>query len=163
MDALQELFANLEVVPTATVVEHHDHGQARPFATAAAAIKFMLAGNATVTFQGKVSHFTYKLKASDDGAVTFVSLLNGPDNEGGFRYLGYIRRGVYLHGKRSKIGATAPAAKAFAWTYRNLVRGIMPNGLEVWHSGKCGRCGRKLTVPESVASGFGPECITHLH
>ena len=163
MDALQELFANLEVVPTAAVVEPHDHGQSRPFATAAAAIKFMLAGNATVTFQGKVSRFTYKLKASDDGAVTFVSLLNGPDNEGSFRYLGYIRRGVYIHGKRSKIGATAPAAKAFDWTYRNLVRGVMPNGLAIWHEGKCGRCGRKLTVPESISSGFGPECIQHLH
>src|ERR1700675_3055956 len=24
--------------------------------------------------------------------------------------------------------------------------------------GKCGRCGKPLTVPESIASGFGPDC-----
>lgn len=30
--------------------------------------------------------------------------------------------------------------------------------VEVWHEGSCGRCGRKLTVPESIANGLGPEC-----
>jgi hypothetical protein len=34
----------------------------------------------------------------------------------------------------------------------------MPN-LEIWHEGRCGRCGRKLTVPESIHNGYGPECI----
>ena len=28
-----------------------------------------------------------------------------------------------------------------------------------WHEGRCGRCGRKLTVPESIEAGYGPECI----
>lgn len=31
--------------------------------------------------------------------------------------------------------------------------------VEIWHEGKCGRCGRQLTVPESIESGFGPECV----
>lgn len=31
-----------------------------------------------------------------------------------------------------------------------------------WHEGRCGRCGRRLTVPESIESGFGPECIKHI-
>jgi hypothetical protein len=26
------------------------------------------------------------------------------------------------------------------------------------HEGKCGRCGRLLTVPSSIESGIGPEC-----
>lgn len=29
---------------------------------------------------------------------------------------------------------------------------------EVWHEGRCGRCGRKLTVPESIETGIGPDC-----
>jgi hypothetical protein len=29
----------------------------------------------------------------------------------------------------------------------------------VWHEGSCARCGKKLTVPESIESGFGPECV----
>jgi len=32
----------------------------------------------------------------------------------------------------------------------------------VFHEGACGRCGRTLTVPESIASGFGPECIRYV-
>src|SRR5882672_9405186 len=36
------------------------------------------------------------------------------------------------------------------------------NHIEIWHSGSCGRCGRTLTVPESVLSGFGPECINKM-
>ena len=30
--------------------------------------------------------------------------------------------------------------------------------VQVWHEGRCGKCGRKLTVPESLTSGLGPEC-----
>jgi hypothetical protein len=35
----------------------------------------------------------------------------------------------------------------------------MPDGVVIWHEGRCGRCGRRLTVPESIESGYGPECI----
>ena len=31
-------------------------------------------------------------------------------------------------------------------------------GYKVHHEGKCGRCGRKLTTPESCLRGIGPEC-----
>jgi hypothetical protein len=34
--------------------------------------------------------------------------------------------------------------------------------VEFWHEGKCCRCGRKLTVPASIASGIGPECATKI-
>lgn len=30
--------------------------------------------------------------------------------------------------------------------------------IEVWHEGRCGRCARRLTVPESILIGIGPEC-----
>jgi hypothetical protein len=36
--------------------------------------------------------------------------------------------------------------------------GVLGRLLEVWHEGRCGRCGRALTVPESVERGIGPEC-----
>ena len=38
--------------------------------------------------------------------------------------------------------------------------GPMPAELEVWHQGSCGKCGRPLTVPESIASGIGPVCAS---
>lgn len=140
-----------------------------PFADAPSAVAFMLAGNATVTLRSTSTgaRYTYRVRAAQDGAVSFVALLGGQDNESDYRYLGYIRHGVsgamYFHGgRKAKVGFDAPSAKAFAWSYGRLAKGEMPQGLEVWHEGCCGRCGRKLTVPESIASGFGPECSRRL-
>ena len=50
--------------------------------------------------------------------------------------------------------------QAFAWFLASLSRPgtELPEQLEFWHAGRCGRCGRRLTVPASIASGFGPEC-----
>jgi hypothetical protein len=127
---------------------------------AAEAFRFILGGNATVTFESKSTgaRFTYRVRVSEDGSIHFVSVLTGENNETDYAYLGTIRGAVFNHGKKSKIGADAPSAKAFAWAFPALAGGKMPTGLNVWHEGRCGRCNRKLTVPESIASGFGPEC-----
>jgi hypothetical protein len=145
------------------------------FTTAQTAFKYMTAGNATVTLKSKATgtRFTYRIrqKREEDGQIgprgliSFVSLMTGSDNESDFQYLGHFwsTQMVYWHGKKSKIGKDAPGAKAFDWVWRQLSNNVLPPQLEVWHEGRCGRCGRKLTVPESIASGFGPECINHVH
>ena len=61
--------------------------------------------------------------------------------------------------KVSKIGEDADSAKAWRWFDANLQAGRVPEQLEVWHEGRCGRCGRALTVPESIERGIGPECV----
>lgn len=142
------------------------------FSDAEAALKFMLAGNATVTLRSKETgtRFTYKLRKAPDegrgpgrrGFPTFVALMNGPDNETAFQYMGNIfpDNNQYEHGRKAKVSHLAPSSIAFLWTWERLVQGILPSKVEVWHEARCGRCGRKLTVPESIESGFGPECIT---
>jgi hypothetical protein len=128
--------------------------------------QFALAGNARFTLVSKATQtrFTYKVRVSEDNATMhFVSVLTGPDNWSNYSYLGYIRRGVYFHGgAKARISAEAPSAKAFAWFWRNLARSADLSQVEVHHCGACGRCGRALTVPESIQSGFGPECIGKL-
>lgn len=134
------------------------------FTTAATAIAYIQGGNATVTLRSaKTStRFTYKVaeKDTDDGKhLLFVGLLRGADNESDYQFLGTIfPSGEFRHGKRSRIGMDAPSARAWAWAWEHLRHNELPQQLEVWHEGSCGRCGRKLTVPESVESGFGPEC-----
>jgi hypothetical protein len=142
-------------------MEVHPH----KFDTAEAAVRFMLAGNATVTLKSRTTggRFTYRVRKSpDDAALFFVNLMNGPDNEGSYTYLGCIRVSnagpIYWHGRRSKVSSTAPSAAGFKWTWERLVKGRMPEQLEVWHEARCGRCHRKLTVPESIKTGMGPEC-----
>lgn len=137
-----------------------------PIDAPSAILRFMLAGNATFTLVSKKSgtRFTFRVRdGGDTGPRHFVSMLNGPSNEDDFAFLGTIfRMSDYRHGKKSRIDVAAPSARAFAWFFGNLVRGYVSPTVEFWHEGKCGRCGRKLTVPESVSTGFGPECATRV-
>ncbi len=89
--------------------------------------------------------------------VHFVGVLTRPDT---YTYLGCIFEGTkYVHGRKSPIGHDAPSAKAFAWCWDKLmVKRAMPESLEVFHEGPCGKCGRRLTDPTSISVGLGPTC-----
>jgi hypothetical protein len=122
---------------------------------------YMLAGAARVTLVSVKTgtRFTYRIAVKDEGRVAFVGALVGADNERDFAFLGTIFDGArFAHGRKSRIGADAPSVKAFAWAWAALSAGRVPETLEIWHEGRCGRCGRALTVPGSIASGIGPEC-----
>jgi hypothetical protein len=139
------------------------------------ALGFILAGNATFTLVSSKTgkRFTFKVQEADGpdylqkkalgaDSVHFVKVLNGPDNEADYGFLGTIFAGrLYRHGRKSRIAESAPSATAFTWTFAHLLAGDLA-GVEIYHEGRCGRCGRKLTVPESVTSGYGPECAGKL-
>jgi len=121
--------------------------------------EFALAGNATFTATSLKTgtRFTYKIRQPKPESPHFVKVLTGPDNESSYTFLGTIFDGEnYRHGTRSSITPSAPSAVAFAyiWSHLNELAGKV----EIQHAGKCCRCGRKLTVPESIESGIGPEC-----
>lgn len=132
--------------------------------------RFALAGNATITIRSKESgnRFTYRIRAprqSNGAPIWFVGLLNGTDNENNYVYMGQIYANHhYVHGRKSRISSSAPGSKAFQWFWYILQVNHTEKlqQIEVWHEGRCGRCGRKLTVPESIKDGFGPECIQHV-
>ncbi len=137
--------------------------QAGRFSDGQAARTYALAGNARLTLvsQKTSARFTYRIaRGKWDGAPHFVSVLQGSDNEADYGNLGTIfpPRSAFFHGKRSRISREAPSARAFVWAWAIIARGELPPGCEVFHEGTCGRCGRALTVPESIASGFGPVC-----
>lgn len=142
------------------------------FTTAADARAFAQAGNATLTLRSKTTgtRFTYKIQAPIENdvrqlnsAMRFVKVLTGADNENSYSYLGYIRRGVFFHGgAKAKVGRETPSAMAFIWTWMKLQQDVLPESVEIWHEGRCGRCARKLTVPASIATGFGPECADRM-
>ena len=143
--------------------------------------QFILAGNAIFTIQSKKTgkRFTYKVNKLDDlkKDLWFVGVLTGSDNNADYTYLGVIETEIYdnnyddgscfkLHGKfrrtaKSTISSDSDSYKAFAWTFGKLIIGAdIEKQADIFHEGRCGRCGRRLTVPESVKSGFGPECVT---
>jgi Family of unknown function (DUF6011) len=139
----------------------------------------VLAGNSTFTLVSKKTgtRFTYQVSQCDDKdnggkkELWFVSTMTGPDNNSNFAYTGIITRansGMYSFRRtaKSRISDMAPSYKAINWFLSNALaptfaRANTNNALsqvEFWHEGTCARCGRKLTVPESIASGLGPEC-----
>lgn len=124
------------------------------------ALAFMRAGRAVFTVRSKKTgtRFTFKVTTSDDGRMRFVGVLTGTDDL--YQYIGhiFIGREVFMHGRKSKIAFDAPSVKAFGWVWCQLNRGTYPNQLELWHEGQCGKCGRALTVPESIERGLGPKC-----
>jgi hypothetical protein len=137
------------------------HSHAAKFQTAAVALQFILAGRARFTLVSEKTgtRFTYRITQKDERSPHFVSVLTGSDNNHSYTYLGTIfDKKVFRHGSKSPINSQAPSAKAFAWAWGYLARGEMPPSCEVWHEGRCGRCGRALTVPSSVESGIGPVC-----
>lgn len=136
--------------------------------------RYALAGRSCFTLVSKKTgaRFTFRVHKAPVLVVNaapspryvphFVSVLTGPDNGSDYKFLGSIFAdgSGYIHGRKSKISPSAPSAAAFEWFWRHLVC-MNPNlfdQLEFWHAGKCGRCGRVLTTPESISSGLGPIC-----
>lgn len=122
--------------------------------------RFALAGRATFTLLNPLTgnRRTYRVARSKDGRVHFVSVLVGPDNTSNYGYIGFIRGGAFRHGGAKAVaGSDSVAVRAFDWFWRHR-RALAETPVEVWHEGRCGRCGRALTVPESIQTGLGPEC-----
>lgn len=122
---------------------------------------YLMAGNATFTLVSTKTgaRFTYKIRQPKEDSPHFVSLLNGPDNTEDYQFLGTIFADkTYRHGRKSSVSETASSAVAISYFLRFLLQGRVSDLVEVWHEGKCGRCGRKLTVPASIERGLGPDC-----
>ena len=70
----------------------------------------------------------------------------------------------FHHAKRNKrITTEAPSYKAFVWLFVNMKHEqILDKCVLIYNSGKCAKCGRTLTDPESIERGLGSECFTYL-
>lgn len=123
-------------------------------------LKFLLAGNAVFTIRSRATgtRFTYKIaKRNSDSTFHLVSVLTGPNNGSDYTYLGVVLTNrVFIHSSKSLIGQDAPSAKAFQWFWDHVAS--LPESCEVWHEGRCGKCGRLLTDPTSIETGLGPVC-----
>lgn len=147
---------------------------------AISALRFLLAGNAYFTLKSlkTQTRYTYRVSIADCNEckkamhsctcavkkpwLYFVALLTGSDNNSDYSYLGVIRGAGFALTKKSKMKIDSAPVVAFNYAYNNLKKAHIPALLEFWHEGRCGRCGRRLTVPESIAAGIGPECAGKL-
>jgi hypothetical protein len=124
------------------------------------AISFITGGNAIFTLKSlkTQTRFTYKVYYDKSNFIVYV--LTGNDNTANYSYMCHIIPDTMEMKKitNSKFTPNSTAYVAFEYVFYNLLtRQTMPK-VEIWQSGRCCRCGRLLTVPESIESGIGPEC-----
>lgn len=133
---------------------------------------FVLAGDATFTVElpagAGPTHHTYrvqKVEASDRWPEAyFVKLLTGPDNRADYTYLGKLdphTSEVRPTGRSTFRPDSFPVrllSRVLARVWGDDHAAYEQHGYATHHEGRCGRCGRALTVPESIESGIGPEC-----
>ena len=147
--------------------------------------QFILAGNAHVTLVSKKTgdRKTFHIEKAPEkkqgdlfdnrSPGYFVRLLTGPENTTNYRYLGFLweqpsglppfaENGKepwgHLCFKWNKEDWATDTCKAFDWFLEQINSAGRLDRVEVWHEGKCGRCGKLLTTPESCKVGLGPIC-----
>ena len=82
-----------------------------------------------------------------------------------FGYVGYFSKdgNIVRRNKEKNILETisTPAATAVAWLLRQLRDSkyeLLSNSVEIYHLGKCLKCGKTLTDVDSIEYGLGPVC-----
>ena len=127
--------------------------------------RFALAGNCTITLKSGDTgiHYTYNIKQYNKNKnIYFVHVLRGPDNTEDYTYMAcyYIDTDTFVPAKPWKERpwrSWPPSLRAIRFFFMNI--DDIPKKLHVYHEGRCGRCGKKLTTPESIINGLGPECM----
>ena len=125
---------------------------------------------AVVTLKSEVTgnHFTYKVKKHEEKPLYFVSVLAEGENsnDNAYKYLGLIicddNTNKFILTKASKASNKSKSFLAFKYVYDKLVNDVNIKDVSIYHEGVCGKCGRKLTTPDSIERGFGPVCLGSL-
>ena len=132
--------------------------------------EFVTAGKAIFTLEVPQSfqkqyqtnpHYTFRVSKSDK-PFYFVGVLTGPDNTKHYSYLGILyNNGYFKLTEKSKFNQTSWQYRFFNRISQNLnsLSKIEEAGFIIHHEGFCGRCGRPLTVPESVKIWYWPRML----
>ena len=115
--------------------------------------------NGIITILNPVTgdHRTVKVQTQKDDAdfmpgKRLLSMLVGPDNTSSYKSFGV------LHDDYIQLWRTCDGP-IFRWLANFLLDPTkFADKVEVNFEGRCRRCGRQLTTPESVETGIGPIC-----
>jgi hypothetical protein len=97
-------------------------------------------------------HRTVKISTAK-GGTRWVYILSGPNNESDWTSFGRIKH------ERVKVFRRL-SCDGFYDSLANILNcpAKFVGRLEFMFEGKCRKCNRRLTNPESIESGIGPEC-----
>ena len=139
-------------------------------------IDYLLAGKAIITVKSlgerkpnMPERVTYKIACKrgdkpEEADIWFINVLTGANNNSDYTYLGYIKYMrssnliEYRRDGKSRIGVDAPSHIIWDHVFKLFAQRRVHDKLEVWHEGRCVRCGLRLTDPDSIARGMGSHC-----
>jgi hypothetical protein len=125
-------------------------------------------GSYTIENSATGEHRTFRIRTQPADSrfapgERVVALLVGPDNSHDFQGFGFVKPdGITVF--RSKRGDGKKSAHevyaAMLWSLARLGEGSPwhKRGYRILASRTCLRCNRKLTTPDSIKMGIGPEC-----
>lgn len=144
--------------------------------------QFVLAGRSIFTIEipedfrtrnNLKPHYTFRVdhKAANGkwNETWFVKYLTGPDNTRDYSYLGMlnVETGQVRTTTKSDLNYDNLIMKllnrTLALIWAGDVSPMFEKKFDLHHEGRCGRCGRVLTTPESIQRGIGPECWSNMN
>lgn len=147
----------------------HEFPALEDFITFATAVKGRHKALVTIFNAETGGHRTYMFNRDpkSDTSPVFVSLLRGsdPENKRDYTFIGTIfSDNNFKHSPKSQVGADSPGVAGFKFTWERCQNNTLPEKVKVLHHGRCGRCGRLLTSPDSLMErrGIGPVCAEKL-
>lgn len=123
-------------------------------------INFIKAGNATFTFANPAKErYTFKVKYSEKLKRYFMYMLTGSNNETDYTYVGVFDYDQLVLTRASKYKQDSKPVRVFNYAIQVILgyKELLPEYF-LEHNEHCGKCGRKLTTPESIKCGLGPIC-----
>lgn len=120
-------------------------------------------GTVTVTSLRTGEHRTLRIRTEEwadrdnpevKNEVRTVGLLSGPDNTSDYRNFALIGNDCRVILFKKHRGS-----QIFEWLAKFVHNPVLfMDQVEINFEGRCRKCNRPLTTPESVASGIGPVC-----
>jgi len=111
-------------------------------------------GSITARSLATGNHYTFKFRRSRSAGL-LAMVLTDKDQWLNLGVVDFPRRVLRLTPK-SKFSDASQSYLALRWLIK--LAEFNPGVVEVMHDGRCGRCGRPLTHPDSIQAGIGPVC-----
>ena len=144
----------------------------------------LLVHNGTYTVSGPKGHRTFKIRTVKNGDLAgkrIIEMLIGPDNTDDYQGVAFWdeQKGAAIVWRRHRAVGSNGFIPAYSYPMKGSkiekavailihmaadhVKGhetgfYTQEGYSLQLAGTCVRCGRALTTPESIATGWGPVC-----
>lgn len=131
------------------------------------ALPYILAGNSEFILHSTKTNqdFYYKMKKKEkldnkDEFIYFLNVKQGKDwsYAGVVWYDNNVNQFKFSKGVKGNIEGTDLNIRSLLFVINKLNNNELPQHCLVFHTGRCGVCGKKLTTPESILTGLGPSC-----